>query len=331
MEIVDILRRFGIENCGSISGLDNGHINRTFLAETPEGRYIVQSLNSEVFCEPEAVMENISAVCGAFMKHTDEYVSVPQFLTVGEDNFILCDGELWRVYPFTCESGEYSRTEKIFCSGRAYGAFIRIMSEEKPKLKTVCEGFHDIKRYFGRLQAAMAASPMKKIDSGIIARLGSICDTLDHVFPSSFRKRIIHGDAKADNVILGDKCSVIDLDTVMYGYAAIDFGDLIRSVCRGSDYDYSVVRNAVKGFAEGLGGILSTDETDSLYYGILWVTAELAIRYLTDYISEEHYFRDKTPSECLVRANELIVQLNNFILHGDEITEMIYAAFRKAQ
>lgn len=331
MDIGDILRIFGVEDCADISELKSGHINRTFLAETSKGKYIVQSLNRDVFKAPEAVMDNIDLVCRAFGDYTEESVSVPKFLYQDERNYILYDGELWRAYGFTAEEASFTGAERAFSAGQAYGSFIRIMSAEKPKLKKTAEGFHDLRMYFSKLQSAMAASPMKKIDSTVLSRIGNICDTLDHVFPVSFQKRIIHGDAKTDNVILGSRAAVIDLDTVMYGYAAIDFGDIVRSVCGSADHGYSLTRSAVNGFARGLKGILSADETDSLYYGVLWVTAELAVRYLTDYVSEEHYFRSKTPSECLLRANELIVQLNRFINDGDVITDMIYSAFGKVK
>ena len=116
-------------------------------------------------------------------------------------------------------------------------------------------------------------------------------------------KRSIHGDAKADNIIIGEPCSVIDLDTMMQGYAAIDYGDMVRSA------DISRLDELTKGFAEGLDGLLTEKEVKSLYYGVLWVTGELAVRYLIDVYSEKPYFKGKTREQCRERADSLVKQL----------------------
>jgi hypothetical protein len=163
----------------------------------------------------------------------------------------------------------------------------------------------------------------------IMRRLDSLGETLEQVFTVDFPKRNIHGDAKISNLILKKNCTVIDLDTVMQSYAAIDYGDMIRSVCPSELLELTVIRDVTNGFALGLDGILTDDEIYSLYYGILYVTGELAVRYLIDYLSDEKYFRCKTSADCLSRANELLRQLSVFISHGEEITSIIYKSFKK--
>ena len=140
-------------------------------------------------------------------------------------------------------------------------------------------------------------------------------------------RSIIHGDAKADNVLIGDALTVIDLDTAMEGYAAIDFGDLVRSLCVGDMSDLSPVRAAAQGFAEGLDGLLTAEEVSSLYYGILRSTGELAVRYLADSLREEKYFRGKSTADCIARAEELMAQIEAFIAARSELNEIIAEAF----
>lgn len=329
MRINEIIENFGIGNAVNVSELDGGHINTTYLAETSDGeRYIVQSLSERVFRSPETVMDNIAKIEKAFADFSDERVTVPHYLTTAEgQNFTVCNGEVYRAYSYT--EPEKNIPDSLYRTGYSFGAFIRILSSRKLKLRNTIENFHSFQNYFSALTAADGNSPLKKIDKSIMRRLASVSETLNHVFTVDFPKRYVHNDAKISNVIIGEVSTVIDLDTAMQGYAAIDYGDMIRSVCTGGVLDIGTVMELTKGFADGLDGILSSDELDSLYYGILYVTAELAVRYLTDYLSDDKYFKGKTSGKCLRRANELLGQLNMFIMSGDDITDIIYKAFGK--
>lgn len=328
MDLTAILEPFGISGPAEFSELKGGHINSTFLAVCPAGRFIVQSLNNDVFSAPENVMHNIAAVSALFEDQPDSSVVLPHYLSAGERPWFEEDGAVWRVYEFMECSAPALPYSSSFLAGRAFGSFMRIAGSKKLKLKQSLPGYHDFGAYFAKLNGAMASASMKKLDGAVINRLSSLNDTLAQVFTADFPKRVIHGDAKTDNIIIGSPSAVIDLDTIMDGYAALDFGDLVRSVCRGNDNDMSAVRDVARGFANGLEGALSGDEVHSLYYGILWSTGELAVRYLTDYLTQEGYFRDKSPAQCLARANELLQLLSRFISHGDEITELIYECFR---
>ena len=319
----EILRSFGISEISGISEVGGGNINKTYYIKSESGEYILQNINRNVFKNPESVMKNISAVCRIF---ADSDISVPEYLCADDRNFVVCDGEYWRMYRFIADC-DYNIKDKDKLYGMAFGKFIRIVNSKKFRPETAIENFHNFGFYLSRLNSAMSGNSLKKIDGSVIMRLRGLDDTLKHIFSADFPKRIIHGDAKKDNIILGNIHYVIDLDTVMTGYAAIDYGDLVRSVCTENSLDIAVLKSLTKGFAEGLGGILSADEINSLYYGILWVTGELAVRYLTDWLVKDRYFTAKTPAECLKRANELLSQLNIFINSGDEITEIIYSAF----
>ncbi|MCR4638925.1 aminoglycoside phosphotransferase family protein [Ruminococcus sp.] len=317
MDIHNIPQLFGLPEASQLTELNKGHINRTFLAICGGEKYILQSLNRDVFYAPEAVMDNISRIEAAFAAEND--IAVPHFIACGDKNYAVADGELWRIYRYIAATAEAAADAAA--AGRHFGEFIRIMDGTALNKTPAIDGFHDFGRYFAELTALGGTVP------DTMRRLDALRVKLGQIFTDKLNKRVIHGDAKPDNIISGSPACIIDLDTVMYGYAAIDYGDLVRSVCRGTSADLSAVRDITKGFSQGLKGILGKDETDSLYYGILCLTGELAVRYLSDSKRENKYFRGKTSADCIARAEELLVQLEMFSSHETEIKEIIYEYF----
>lgn len=330
MDINHISEKFGLSAIVSEREITDGHINLTRLIECEDGqRYVFQLMNRSIFPDPRAVMGNISAVSQRIASFEDSPIAVPQYLCTadGESFFETDEGEFFRIHRYIEPTAHTA--DRVYSAARAFGAFIRITDCKKLKPAETIEGFHSFPRYFAAMTAAEKASPLKKLDRTVMHRLSSLMETLSQVFTVDFPKRNIHGDAKLGNVILSEPPTVIDLDTVMRGYAAIDFGDLVRSACSAGRLDYTVLRNITRGFADGVGNCLSDDEVCSLYYGILYVTGELAVRYLTDYLSDEKYFRGRTSAQCLSRAVGLLDQLGLFINEGDEMTALIYNIFRK--
>lgn len=308
---------FGLTEAESLSVLTAGHINTTYLAVCSNIKYILQALSSNVFQRPEAVMRNISCIESAFSKADSTDIAVPHFIDCGDKNYAEADGKLWRMYKYISASADASATAEA--AGRAFGAFIRVMDGQSIAPEPVIDGFHDYDRYF----AALAEK--NQTDRSTLATIDKLRDSLGQIFTDSLKKRIIHGDAKPDNLIISEKTTIIDLDTVMYGYAAADYGDLVRSVCRGKELELSVISVVTNGFSHGLNGILNHDEVNSLYYGVLWLTGELAVRYLTDSQSDEKYFKGKSSAECLARAEELLHQLDMFDSHSGEIIDIIHS------
>lgn len=319
MKLNEIPSLFGISSIHDISSFGTGHINSTYHVVSDSGEYILQSINRNVFHDPKNVMNNISLIVKAFAC-SGSNIDIPEYLYANSRNYIVYNDEFWRMYRYIKASTVTENSD--FLSGCAFGSFIRIT--DGLRLEPVIDGYHNIDHYFKRFMRLHASN---KINAAVIKKLGSLNDTLKSIFSCGIPLRCIHGDAKVDNVITADKCTIIDLDTAMQGFAALDYGDLIRSLCSNGTPSAERISCITQGFAKGLGGILTYSEIDSLYYGILWVTAELAIRYLTDSISGEHYFRDKAPEECLKRSNELLGQLDMFTSNADEIKKIIHTHF----
>ncbi len=308
MDIRDISALFGI-SASELTQLRKGHINQTFLVTSETGeKFILQSLNREVFHSPESVMWNISMIESAFAH--ENAAAVPHFLECNGRNYAVADGEVWRMYQYA-ENADI--TEKARITGFAHGRFINVLSRTDIKLKPTIEVFHNYNNYVENLRAV---SPTDEVTD----RLSAVGGEISRVF-ADVPKRNIHGDAKADNIIIGEPCTIIDLDTAMYGYAAIDFGDMIRSA------DENDIIALTEGFAEGLDGVLTENEIGSLYYGIIWVTAELAARYLTDVYAEKRYFAGKTREQCRERADSLLKQLSGYEKMRHDLETIIKNAF----
>lgn len=318
---------FGLDQITDISEISCGHINQTRVLTSVNGeRFVMQTLNTDVFRSPEAVMRNIGKITKKISASPNCGIIVPEYLFAGDGkNHAEQNGRIYRIYRYIAPTNVSEFPE--YRTAKAYGTFIRMLSGKNLKLETSVENFHNYPCYFSRLASAEKSSYFKKIDKAVMKRLGSLSDTLSQVFTVDFPKRNIHGDAKKDNIILSETPAVIDLDTAMYSYAAIDYGDIVRSVCSSGKLDYCALRDVTRGFADGLEGLLSEDEIYSLYYGILYVTGELAVRYLTDYLSDEKYFRGKTSAQCLSRAESLLTSLKLFISEGEEIVSLIYRIF----
>ncbi len=317
MDIRIIPTLFGLPEASELTELNAGHINQTFLAVCGGEKYILQALNRSVFLAPEAVMDNLSRIEAAFEDVSG--IAVPHFISAGDKNYATADNKVWRMYRYITAVADSAADAAA--AGRLFGAFIRIMDGHELNKTPAIEEFHGFDRYFAALSA------QNRTEQELMSKLDRLRDELGQVFTASLKKRIIHGDAKPDNIIISDTPTIIDLDTAMYGYAAIDYGDLVRSVCRGKEQFMTEISEVTQGFALGLDGLLGADEISSLYYGTLWLTGELAVRYLTDAYRDVKYFRGKSSADCLARAEELLRQLDIFTACGEEIKEIINNAF----
>ena len=281
MSVKQIALLFGLEDILSVSELKKGHINRTFLLECSGGRYILQSLNREIFKFPEIIAENTEMILKVFSVNPDCGVRVPDFMRPGGRMHIEENGKVWRMYRYIEPSGGYSP----YIHGFAVGRFLRVINSGDFKLQI----------------------PMKKHDVDV---------------PLPIRN--IHGDTKADNIIFGETPSIIDLDTASRDYAFVDFGDMLRSVTS-DGFDMQKIREAVSGFAEGVGDLLTNDEINNLAAGTLLVIKWLCKRYGEG----NKNFPNKTQEQCLERLRQLVLQLDDFHKNENEISSVIRSNFRK--
>ena len=303
----------------------SGHINDTYRLtyETPQGtkRYILQRMSTSIFKKPLELMENVSGVTAWLRKKIIENGGDPEreTLTLLKSNdglpyFVDSTGEYWRVYLFiegaTCYDAVKDDND-FYQSAVAFGHFQRLLADYPAEtLHETIKDFHNTPDRLEKFKKAVAedicgraASVQKEIDF-ILEREELTHALYDLQLDGRLPLRVTHNDTKLNNIMIDDETGkaicVIDLDTVMPGLTANDFGDSIRfgaSTALEDEQDLSKVSCDLhlfdvyaRGFIEGCGGALTDLEIDMLPMGAILMTFENGIRFLTDHLEGDHYF-----------------------------------------
>lgn len=312
----------------------NGHINDTFLinSKTADGkdkRYILQSVNTNVFKEPRQVMHNIEKVTSFLKTRTDDPRRVMSLVyTVDGTAFYNDpDGRYWRLYDFIEDSlclDLPETPEDFYQSAVAFGQFQSYLNEfPVNELFETIPDFHNTPDRYQKF--------LKAVENDVCGRAKDVAEEIEFVkerqdfysvlFDSHkagrLPLRVTHNDTKINNVML-DKATrtalcVIDLDTIMPGFSVTDFGDSIRfgaSTAAEDEKDLSKVwmdlglfESYAKGFLTGCGGLLSKDEIMLMPEGAKMMTIECGMRFLTDYLEGDTYFKTKYPEHNLDRCH----------------------------
>ena len=315
----------------------SGHINDTYRLtyETPQGtkRYILQRMSKSIFKKPVELMENVSGVTAWLRKKIIENGGDPEreTLTLVKSNdglpyFVDSTGEYWRVYLFiegaTCYDAVKDDND-FYQSAVAFGHFQRLLADYPAEtLHETIKDFHNTPDRLEKFKKAVAedicgraASVQKEIDF-ILEREELTHALYDLQLDGRLPLRVTHNDTKLNNIMIDDETGkaicVIDLDTVMPGLTANDFGDSIRfgaSTALEDEQDLSKVSCDLhlfdvyaRGFIEGCGGALTDLEIDMLPMGAILMTFENGIRFLTDHLEGDHYFRIHRENQNLDRA-----------------------------
>ena len=312
----------------------NGHINDTFLTVSEsKKRYILQRINHHIFTRPDEIMENICAVTEFIRKQTEKLGGDVERCTLSvvktsEGKSFYCDsiGSYWRLYDFTERTVTKERVSNIkeFCDcAEAFGNFQNQLSEfDASTLHEAIKNFHNTPVRYQNL--------MKAIEKDPLGRVASVKDEIDFVMAreeftkilenaradGSLPLRVTHNDTKLHNILFDEATDtpvcVIDLDTIMPGYSVNDFGDSIRFGANTAaedetdltkvSLDLELYHAYADGFLRGCAGKLTDKEIELLPYGAMMMTLECGIRFLTDYIEGDTYFRISRPSHNLDRC-----------------------------
>lgn len=312
----------------AVSPYGNGHINQTFLVNTSSGDdYILQKINSNIFKDVPSLMNNISKVTNhLFAKLNDSRRVLTIVKTLDNCNFLKIDDSYFRMYIFVKDSLCLEKAESLddfYQSGFAFGEFQQELSDfDSEKLVETLPDFHDTNKRFQSLIEAVNENPLNRVSnvteelSFIYKREKDCSLLLNRLKNGDLRLRVTHNDTKLNNVLL-DKSThkalcVIDLDTVMPGLVANDFGDSIRFGASTASEDepnlsrvnisLELYKSFSKGFLSGCGNKLENSEIETLPLGAKLMTLECGIRFLTDYILGDKYFKIKSPEHNLFRC-----------------------------
>lgn len=338
--------------------MTSGNINNTYRLEYRLGGesvfYTLQHINRYVFKNPNEVMENISRVTAHLQSsYTAEGVDPARRVLkliptrTGDTLFVDQQGNYWRAYHFIGGATPYDAPEKpvhLFETGRAFGEFQkRLCDFPADMLHETIPNFHNTTRRFytfvaavaenksGRAQQAEAEIEFmfehRKMMNGIVRRLES----------GELPLRVTHNDTKINNVLIDDVTDkaicVIDLDTVMPGSSLYDFGDATRFCASTAaedepdtskiSFDLERYRLFTEGFLSEVNGFLTPDEIRLLPLGVQVITCELAMRFLTDYIDGDLYFKVRSPEHNLIRARAQMALLRDIESKADQMQEII--------
>jgi hypothetical protein len=299
----------------------SGHINDTYRAEFRHAgvsaHYILQRINSNIFKNPAAVMENIQRVTDHLAAQVagepDSRRRVLSLIPTRDGRSWHVDAEAghWRAYHFIDNARTYDAvesTEQAFQAGKAFGHFQRLLvGLPTPRLHDTIPDFHHTPKRFAALQQAIAADVagraiLAKPEIEFALARQSITGVL---LGANLPERVTHNDTKFNNVMLddasGEGICVIDLDTVMPGLVAYDFGDMVRtttSSTREDEQDLSKVtmqfpmfEALARGYLASAGGFLTKEEKQYLAFAGKLITFEIGIRFLTDYLAGDTYFK----------------------------------------
>lgn len=303
--------------------LSGGRIHTTWRITTTQGQYIAQHMHPTAFAAPSLVMDNIAAVTRHIRAQFPDCTTLHYYCTA--DGAYLWNG--WRLMD--CIPGvtlsPSDGAEVIRAAGYAFGQFLAMLEGlEISRLHETLPGFHDTPGRFLTLDAAVRTDPLGRAAAAgeCLARLSDLREEACALCRSALPRRIIHGDTKCSNLLFDpttrQAAAVIDLDTVMPGLAAYDFGDAVRSLWS-DGIDTAKLRAFAEGYRSGA-VCLTQEEHCSLLPGVFSVTAELAVRYLTDHLTGDAYFHHP---DSLHRAQELTALAEEIRSRRTELTAII--------
>ncbi len=359
-----ITKQFRI--CGesvAITPVPTGHINDTYIITT-EGRggtvrYVLQRINQNVFTDPPRMMENIIRITEHIRRRVRE--SDPELahrqleVILTKDGQGCCRdeaGDFWRMYNFIEDAATYdmlTSAPAAYEAARMFGWFQKMLLDlpAPPLHETIC-GFHDTPRRLATFEETIRADPCNraagaKPEIDFVFESAALCHALvDLVTAGEIPVRIAHNDAKINNVMLdadtGEGVCVIDLDTVMPGLSIHDFGDLVRTAtCPAAEDERDLSKVAAdvclfdalaRGFAGGTCGFLTPAEKSHLVFGGRLITFEQLIRFLTDHLAGDVYYKVHREGHNLDRARTQMKLVRSIIEQEEFLNGLVERAFQ---
>ena len=336
----------------------SGHINDTYAVYLGDGAgtlsYVIQRINTEVFKKPQEVMENIFGVTeylrarilargGDADRETLNYIKTK----TGAPYFEDADGGPWRCYNYIPDSVciESVRTPKDFYnSGKSFGAFLRELENYPAEtLHETIEKFHDTRKRLRDFETALErdvwdrARTCKPETAFVQAHARDCAVLMDLLEQGRLPLRVTHNDTKLNNILFdkdtGEGLCVIDLDTIMPGLALNDYGDSIRfgaSTAREDEpdlekvhFDLELFEAYTKGYLETAGSALTDMEKEYLPWGAKMMTLECGIRFLTDYLQGDTYFKVTHSTHNLERARTQFKLVSEMEAHWEEMGAIV--------
>lgn len=342
-----------------------GHINETYIATYGQGgipiRYVHQKINKNVFKKPDEVMDNIMRVTGHIRDHLEESGEkevTRKVLTViptrdGRPYFKDQNGDFWRTFLFVENVRSFEAVESIQQAteaGRGFGKFQKCLVDlQGERLHETIPYFHHTRRRFEAFKSAMEADKYKRAEHAAreiefaLSREPIVDVLLDALKEGTIPERITHNDTKFNNVLLdirsGKAMCVVDLDTVMPGLSLYDFGDMVRTTTSPTledEKDLNRVEMKIdmfealtRGFLSEVGEQLSEAEVNFVPFSGKLMAFTIGLRFLTDYLSGDFYFRVHRPGHNLDRARTQFKLVESIENQEDKMNRIVQEIMNK--
>ncbi len=350
INIETITRQFNLDN--DIGEYGNGHINDTYV--TNPTQYILQRINTNIFTNPKELMNNIEKVTKFLKKKIAQEGGNPERETMTIIKTLDCknlykydDSNYFRVYEFVegslaIETPESS--EDLYEAAKGFAKFQKRLADfPVDTLYETIKNFHNTPIRFEALKKAISedkmgrAAEVKEEIEFALAQENWISSVTDGLADGSIPLRVTHNDTKINNILF-DRATrkalcVIDLDTVMPGSMLYDFGDALRigAATAAEDerdlakvnFDLEAFEAFAKGYAEEMASSLTTRELELLPLSAKLMTYECGIRFLTDYLEGDTYFKIHRPSHNLDRTRTQFKLVKDMDSKMDKMTEII--------
>ena len=355
----EIVEQFCVEGeFVSAERYGSGHINDTRLAilkkDGKETQYILQKINKNVFKDPASLMDNFASVTAYLSKMIVENGGDPLRETLnviktkdGRNYFLTPEGDYWRLLVFVVNSMSFDkveRAEQFYDSAVAFGNFQYLLRDYPAD--TLCEtipNFHNTPDRYRQLMEAVERDAFGRLkdvtaDVEFAKARCEFANTLENARKEGkLPLKVTHNDTKLNNILFdresGKALCIIDLDTIMPGYSVNDFGDSIRFGATTAledeadlskvNFDIELYELYVKGFIEGAKGGLTEGELELLPIGAIMMTFECGMRFLTDHLNGDTYFRISREGHNLDRARNQFKLVSDMEKRLDEMREIV--------
>lgn len=306
-----------------IKAFGDGHIHQTFLMKSGTDSYILQAFNKNVFKYPERISHNHSILLEGIDPAALPFKLPLPIPTYTGDLFAESNGRIFRLSPFVAGKcvNEVNDPRQAYLAAEAFALFIRAAKDLNPQdFQESIPSFHDLSLRFRQLQEAIKNTrrqfdhELREVVDFYLAQESLVREYED--WKKILPLRVTHSDTKINNLIYSEDMTevraVIDLDTIMAGYAMYDFGDLVRTVActegEGSrDWEkikvhWEKYQALLDGFLEGGKGLLTEEEIKSLPFGGKMMTCIMGFRFLADYLNGNIYYTIHYERQNLDRA-----------------------------
>lgn len=349
--VFDILEQFNLQ--GKVirtEAYGNGHINWTYRVYVDSGEsYVLQRINTYVFNDPVGLMRNIEILTDYMRERVENKDSILQLIRAKNKRFFIVneDGQYWRVYRFVPNSVCYDAAPNLELfreCGSTFGNFQNLLADfPVEKLIETIPDFHNTPVRYEAYEEALDDASYRRVryiqpELDFVESCKEFAPFLmDKLAAGELRLRVTHNDTKINNVLFDERTqkglSVIDLDTTMPGFPALDFGDAIRYAGNaGAEDEQNLDKVFLKldyfeSFAQGFCGTckerLDPEELQVCPEAAKLVTLETGVRFLTDYLMGDVYFKTDYPEHNLVRARTQFKLVQDMDKHMQEMHDII--------